>query len=119
MTFFKTSTIIIGKFIKEGATLNKKFRLLRILNHLTQEELAKKLGVSRTCVANWEKGIRTPDTKYISKYTQLFNVDFDFFTDSNDYVMEESFDISALDEDEKNLLYDFYTCILRNNNKKS
>ena len=98
--------------------MNKKFRFLRILNHLTQEELAQKLGVSRTCVANWEKGIRTPETKYILKYTQIFNVDFDFFISNNDYVMEESFDISALDNDEKNILYDFYTCILRNHNKK-
>ncbi len=32
---------------------------LRKENHLTQEELAEKLGVSRQAIAKWESGIPT------------------------------------------------------------
>lgn len=30
--------------------------------HLTQQQLADKLGVSRAAVANWEAGLARPDT---------------------------------------------------------
>ena len=42
----------------------KKFREK---NHLTQEQLAEKLGVQRTTVTLWELGINTPRTPTLLK----------------------------------------------------
>ena len=45
---------------------------------LTQAELAEKLGVSRSTIGNYEKGIRTPDYEMLEKIADYFNVDLNF-----------------------------------------
>lgn len=51
---------------------------LRKRTDLTQVELAKKLGVSRSTIGNYEKGIRTPDYEMLEKIADFFNVDLNF-----------------------------------------
>ena len=51
---------------------------LRKRADLTQVELAKKLGVSRSTIGNYEKGIRTPDYEMLEKIADFFNVDLNF-----------------------------------------
>lgn len=40
----------------------------------TQEELAKKLGVSQTAIALWENGTRTPSMDIIEKIANIFDI---------------------------------------------
>lgn len=47
-------------------------RKIRRDQGLTQAEIAKMLGVSRSCVANWETGVREADILIIRKYNELF-----------------------------------------------
>lgn len=41
--------------------LHEKISIVRKMNHLTQEEFAEELGVSRQAVSKWETGNATPD----------------------------------------------------------
>ena len=57
----------IGKFIKK----------LRKDNNLTQDELAKKLGVTYQAVSKWENGKSIPDIAVLKTISELFNVNID------------------------------------------
>lgn len=45
---------------------------------LSQTELAKLIGVTQDSISLWEKGKRLPDTQYVIKLAQLFNVSADY-----------------------------------------
>ena len=46
-------------------------RRLRDVLHLTQRELAKKLGVSQASVAQWERGVKPPGRKNAKKIMSM------------------------------------------------
>lgn len=48
--------------------------LLRKENHLTQEQLAEKLGVTNRSVSRWENGYTLPDLSLMKELSQIFNV---------------------------------------------
>lgn len=58
-----------------------KIKLLREKNRMTQAELARKLGVTRSGVNAWEMGITTPSTQYVVELSLLFRVSTDFLLD--------------------------------------
>lgn len=64
---------------------NKKFKELRILNKMTQDEVATSLHLSRTTVAHYENGSRSPDIQKLILIAELFDVSLDFLvgTDKN------------------------------------
>lgn len=51
--------------------------MLRTDKHLTQEELAEKLGVSRQAVTKWESGASVPDLSKLLLMAELFGVSMD------------------------------------------
>lgn len=51
----------------------KKYRLL---NDLTQEEVAEKLEVSLSTVSKWERGITFPLPPSIDKICELYNTNY-------------------------------------------
>lgn len=61
----------INEIIKIGDYLKK----IRLENNLTQEEFAKKLNVTRTAYANYEKNLREPNKKVLDSLSNIFNVD--------------------------------------------
>lgn len=44
---------------------------LREERHITQEEMAARLGISRSAVAMWENGQNTPPTKYLVSIAEM------------------------------------------------
>lgn len=54
------------------------FKQLRQAFHLTQEELAKKLGISRSRIGMYETGAREPDFETLETIADFFNVDIDY-----------------------------------------
>ena len=58
-----------------------KIMLLREKSGMTQAELARKLGVTRSGVNAWEMGITTPSTQYVVELSMLFKVSTDFLLD--------------------------------------
>ena len=55
-----------------------KIKLLREKSGMTQAELARKLGVTRSGVNAWEMGITTPSTQYVVELSLLFKVSTDY-----------------------------------------
>ncbi len=56
----------------------EKIKLLREKKGLTQTELAKQLGITRSGVNAWEMGISVPSTQYIVYLAQFFGVSTDY-----------------------------------------
>ena len=51
----------------------EQIKLLRTKHNLTQNELAKKIGVTRQAYANYEQGTREPSMDIIKKLCILFD----------------------------------------------
>jgi transcriptional regulator with XRE-family HTH domain len=56
------------------------FKYLRIRDGLNQNELAIKLGISRSAVSMYESGKREPDINALEKIADFFNVDMNYLT---------------------------------------
>jgi transcriptional regulator with XRE-family HTH domain len=54
------------------------FRQLRLSSNLTQNEMAEKIGISRSTIGMYETGAREPDFETLEKIADYFNVDTDF-----------------------------------------
>lgn len=57
--------------------ISEKILQLRKANHMTQEELAEKLDVSRQSVSKWESGQSVPDIDKLVSLSQIFQVTTD------------------------------------------
>lgn len=60
------------------SSFNENLRLLRKKNNMTQADLAKRLGVSSSAVAMYERGEREPNIKTLKSIGSFFNVDMNF-----------------------------------------
>lgn len=108
--------------------IGKKIKELREIKQITQEELAKYLGVAPQTVYKYEKEINEPDLKTTSKIAEYFNVTTDYLlgrTDIPDMLnepiqiaasMKDGLDISDMDEDEKKFINDFVKMVRKKNN---
>ena len=56
----------------------EKIKMLREQNDMTQTQLAKALGISRSAVNAYEQSISTPSTQYVVEIAHLFKVSTDF-----------------------------------------
>ena len=57
--------------------LSENIKKLRIANGLSQVELAKKLGLTKQCVSNWENDNVMPSIDMLVKIANLFKVSTD------------------------------------------
>ena len=57
--------------------LGKKLFELRKSKHLSQEQVAEQLHVTRQTVSNWELGETTPDLNQAKELAKLFSVSLD------------------------------------------
>jgi len=60
-----------------------KLKMLRLDLGLSQEEFSQKIGISRSCLANYETGKRQPDREMICRIAQICNVSTEILTDKN------------------------------------
>ena len=56
---------------------------LRKRDGLTQHELAKRIGISRSAIGNYEKEIREPDFETLEKIADYFNVELGYLFGKN------------------------------------
>lgn len=82
----------IGLLIKE----------LRDKNQMTQTQLARSLGVSRTTINNWEINISEPKLERISELCNILHTNADYLLGIN---QTETICIEYLHHDEKEALY--------------
>lgn len=55
---------------------------LRLANNMSQDELAKKVGVCRQAISKWELGISLPEIEHISILAKIFNTSIDSLVDN-------------------------------------
>ena len=56
----------------------ERIKHLREQKDMTQAELAKQLGITRSSVNAWEMGISVPSTQYIVELAAVFKVSTDY-----------------------------------------
>ena len=55
-----------------------KIKTLRDKSNITQAELARQLGITRSSVNSWEMGLSVPSTQYIVELAEFFKVSTDY-----------------------------------------
>ena len=78
-----------------------KIKQLRASAGLTQEQLANRLGISRSAVNSWEMSFSSPSLSNIIEMTQLFHVSADYILSLSDKL---TLDISLLSNEEKEIV---------------
>lgn len=69
--------------------------------HMTQDDLALKIGVKRHTVCDWESGRTEPNIACLKKLASLFNITVDFLLgldnscENNEHVVVEKFECST------------------------
>lgn len=76
--------------------LGKRLVELRTKRGLTQEQVAKMLGMSRSTYAQYEVDRRTPDAQTIKTLATFFNV-------STDYLLDHTPDMIHIDEESETI----------------
>ena len=61
----------------------ERIKFIREQEHISQADLAKRLGITRSSVNAWELGISVPSTHYVVELAVLFNVSTDFILGVN------------------------------------
>lgn len=79
-----------------------RIKMLRENNGMSQTQLAKRIGITRSSVNAWELGISVPSAQYIVELSDIFSV-------STDYLLcipnTQSINVDGLTEDDMALVY--------------
>ena len=90
-----------------------RIKELREQSKMTQADLSKILGITRSSVNAWEMGISVPSTQYIIRLAEIFKVSTDYLLGVESTV---SLSVSGLNQDDISLLVQI---INRLKNKKN
>jgi len=82
---------------------SQRLRKLRHMKRLTQEQVARKIGVTASMVSSYETDIRLPSYEVLIKIANLFGVTVDYLLCRED---KRFLDISALSDDEAAVVCD-------------
>lgn len=76
------------------------------------------LDVSRTCISNWESGLRVPDFVMISKLSSALNVPVEYFIRASSQAQSANIgiDASKLNQKGKDSLIKYYRFLLTDEN---
>ena len=91
--------------------VQNRFKDIRLKNHLTQKQMAERLGISKSVVNYYETGNRTPSIDILIRFSSIFHV-------STDYLLgldkTRTLDVSGLCEDDINAIQAVIDAIRRN-----
>ena len=80
----------------------EKIKFLREENNMTQADLSKILGITRSSVNAWEMGISVPSTQYIVELANIFRVSTDYLLGVN---LNSAISTAGLNDEDVKLLY--------------
>lgn len=70
-------------------SIGERIKVIRAVNGLTGQELAKQLGVSKSTISLWERGKTKPKKKFIPKLAKLSGLSVDDFISETVYLDDE------------------------------
>ena len=94
--------------------ISEKIKCIREQHGLTQSELARKLGITRSSVNAWEMGVSVPSTQYLVELSGLFKVSTDYLLGITTF---SSLSTEGLSEEDIQIVYSVI-CHLRTMRKK-
>ena len=72
---------------------SERLKNLRKQAHLTQVDVAEKLGISQPAYASWERGVKKPTQDNLVKIAQVLNVSIDYLVgNSEEHLKEDELD---------------------------
>lgn len=69
---------------------------LRQENNLTQEQLAEKVGISKSSISFYEHCKKTPSPDIVAQFSEIFNVSMDVLMGINKPLKDQCIDVSGL-----------------------
>lgn len=88
--------------------LCERIALFRNNLGITQAELGKSLGVTRSAVNSWEMGLSIPQLKYVIEMARIFGTTIDGMVTSSERV---TIDITDLDTKERQVIFNMVDCL--------
>ena len=79
-------------------SLNENIKRMRIARGMSQVEFAKRIGVTKQCVSNWENDNVIPSIEMLIKIADIFNVRTDLLLGRES---EEFIDVSGLTDEQR------------------
>lgn len=74
----------------------ERLKELRKQAHLTQVELAKRLGIGQSSYADWERGKKKPTQENLVKIAQILDVSIDYLVGNSEEKSDELDNIELL-----------------------
>ena len=65
---------------------SEKLRELREQSGMKQEELAKKMYLSRPVISKWERGLQYPNVEQLKQLSHIFHISMDELMDNTDFM---------------------------------
>ncbi len=78
--------------------LNENIKRMRIAQGFNQVEFARRLGVTKQCVSNWENDNVLPSIEMLIKMADFFRVSTDYLLGRTEAAV---LDVSALSEEQR------------------
>lgn len=91
----------MGDIIVDKGKVQNRFKEIRIRNHLTQKQMAERLGVQKSVVCYYEHGERFPSYDVLLRIASIFHVSTDYLLGRDNF---RALDVSGLSEDEINAI---------------
>ena len=90
-----------------------RLKNLRIQNKLTQDELAKKIGVTKSVISAYENDLRLPSFSTLISISKVFSVTTDFLLGIENTDNKQIIDLSGLTDKEISALRNLVKAIKR------
>jgi len=87
--------------------INNRLQELRNTHNLSQTQLAKKLGISRSAVNAWEMGVSKPHIEYLAELSRIYGVSTDYILN----IERDTVDVTDLSEREKRIILDLVNAL--------
>lgn len=100
--------------------LGEKITQLRKVQNLSQSDFAKRIGVSRTIVGNYERNTNMPSIEILLKMANVFNVSVDYIIGEgkistyDKQTLKRIEDIENLDDETKTHLFFLVDNVIQN-----
>lgn len=100
--------------------IGDKIIQLRKQHNLSQSDLAKNVGASRTIIGNYERNTNAPSIEILLKIAKVFNVSVDYLIGEgklstyNKEVLKRIEDIEQLDKETQNKLFFLIDNVVQN-----